>query len=105
MPNTVTKVRGHKLKAPTVFFSYCPLLEVAGVGDADNRSELQGRIDGRSGATALGYGIHTQGDTLEELRTMVKDAVDCYFDETMEAPQIVRLRERGSDQSSQRRSH
>ena len=40
---------------------------------------------------ALGYGIHTQGDTLEELRAMVKDAVDCYFDETMEAPQMIRL--------------
>jgi hypothetical protein len=42
-------------------------------------------------ATALGYGIHTQGDTLEELRAMVKDAVDCYFDETMEAPKLIRL--------------
>ena len=48
-------------------------------------------VDGGFTATALGYGIHTQGDTLEELRTMVKDAVDCYFDETMEAPQIMRL--------------
>jgi hypothetical protein len=25
------------------------------------------------------------------LRTMVKDAVRCYFDETMEAPKIIRL--------------
>jgi hypothetical protein len=32
-------------------------------------------------ATALGYGIHTQGETLEELRAMVKDAVACYFDD------------------------
>ena len=42
-------------------------------------------------ATALGYGIHTQGDTLEELRAMVKGAVDCYFDETMETPKLIRL--------------
>ncbi len=48
-------------------------------------------VDGGYNATALGYGIHTQGDTLEEVRTMVKDAVDCYFDETMEAPRIIRL--------------
>ncbi len=48
-------------------------------------------VDGGYTATALGYGIHTQGDTLEELRAMVKDAVDCYFDETMEAPKLIRL--------------
>lgn len=48
-------------------------------------------IDGGYNAAALGYGIHTQGDTLEELRAMVKDAVNCYFDESSEAPQIIRL--------------
>jgi predicted RNase H-like HicB family nuclease len=48
-------------------------------------------VDGGYTAVALGYGIHTQGDTLEELRAMVKDAVDCYFDETMEAPRLIRL--------------
>jgi hypothetical protein len=48
-------------------------------------------VDGGYTATALGYGIHTQGDTLEELRAMVKGAVDCYFDETMEAPKLIRL--------------
>jgi hypothetical protein len=42
-------------------------------------------------ATALGVGIHTQGETLEELRANVKDAVDCYFDETMVAPKVIRL--------------
>jgi predicted RNase H-like HicB family nuclease len=47
--------------------------------------------DGGFTASALGYGIHTQGDTVEEVRTMVKDAVRCYFDETMEAPKIIRL--------------
>ena len=47
--------------------------------------------DGGYTASALGYGIHTQGDTLEELRAMVKEAVACYFDKTMEAPKIIRL--------------
>jgi predicted RNase H-like HicB family nuclease len=47
--------------------------------------------DGGYVASALGYGIHTQGETLEELRAMVKDAVDCYFDETMQRPAIIRL--------------
>ncbi|MGA3046553.1 MAG: 2-oxoisovalerate dehydrogenase [Terracidiphilus sp.] len=48
-------------------------------------------VDGGFTASALGYGIHTQGDTVEEVRAMVKDAVRCYFDETMEAPKITRL--------------
>jgi predicted RNase H-like HicB family nuclease len=29
-------------------------------------------------ASALGLGIHTQGDTLEELRAQIRDAVGCY---------------------------
>lgn len=52
---------------------------------------LEDEVDGGYTANALGYGIHTQGETLEELRVMVKDAVDCYFDETMPAPRIIRL--------------
>jgi predicted RNase H-like HicB family nuclease len=47
--------------------------------------------DGGYTASALGYGIHTQGDTLEELRAMVRDAVHCYFDESSPAPKIIRL--------------
>lgn len=47
--------------------------------------------DGGFTASALGFGIHTQGETLEELRLMVKEAVDCYFDESMDAPKLIRL--------------
>ena len=42
-------------------------------------------------ASALGYGINTQGETLEELRAMVRDAVVCYFDDPQQAPKIIRL--------------
>ena len=42
-------------------------------------------------ASALGYGISTQGETLEELRDMVRDAVNCYFDDPVQAPKIIRL--------------
>jgi predicted RNase H-like HicB family nuclease len=42
-------------------------------------------------ATALGYGITTQGDTLDELRAMVRDAVNCYFDDPAAAPRLIRL--------------
>lgn len=48
-------------------------------------------IDGGYAASALGYGIHTDGDTLEELRRNVKEAVGCFFDETMELPRVIRL--------------
>ena len=48
-------------------------------------------VDGGFTASALGYGIHAQGDSVEELRTMVKEAVNCYFDESMDRPKIIRL--------------
>jgi len=48
-------------------------------------------VDGGYTASALVYGIHTQGDSLDELRAMVKDAVGCYFDEGMDPPKIIRL--------------
>jgi predicted RNase H-like HicB family nuclease len=48
-------------------------------------------VDGGYSATALGYGICTQAETLEQLRVMVKDAVACYFDESNPAPKIIRL--------------
>lgn len=41
-------------------------------------------------AKSLGYSIHTEGETLDELRENVKDAVKCHFDEK-EIPHIVRL--------------
>jgi len=52
---------------------------------------LEYEVDGGYTASALGVGIHTQGDTVAELRANVKEAVDCYFDETMEAPKVIRL--------------
>jgi predicted RNase H-like HicB family nuclease len=42
-------------------------------------------------ASALGYGISTQGETIEQLRSMVRDAVECYFDDPSKAPAIIRL--------------
>jgi predicted RNase H-like HicB family nuclease len=42
-------------------------------------------------ASALGFGIHTQAESVEELRARIREAVDCHFDETMEAPRIIRL--------------
>ena len=47
--------------------------------------------DGGYSASAPGYGIRTQADSIEELRRNVKEAVDCYFDETMTRPRLIRL--------------
>jgi hypothetical protein len=41
-------------------------------------------------ARALGHSIYTQGDTLEELRAMVQDAVRCHFEEGSR-PRVIRL--------------
>lgn len=47
--------------------------------------------DGGYSASALGYGIHTQGDSLDEIRRNVHEAVNCYFDENMSRPKLIRL--------------
>ncbi len=41
-------------------------------------------------AQALGHSIYTQADSLEELKEMIKDAVECHFDEE-DRPKIIRL--------------
>jgi predicted RNase H-like HicB family nuclease len=49
--------------------------------------------DGGFVATALGHAIATQGDSLEELREMVRDAVHCHFGdgESGPMPKLIRL--------------
>ncbi|MBM3883152.1 MAG: 2-oxoisovalerate dehydrogenase [Verrucomicrobia bacterium] len=42
-------------------------------------------------ASALGYGINTQADSLADLRSMVRDAVACYFEDPARAPKVIRL--------------
>ena len=41
-------------------------------------------------AKALGYSIFTDGNTIEELKIMVQDAVNCHF-EPSEKPTLIRL--------------
>jgi len=41
-------------------------------------------------ARALGYSIYTEGDTLEELKENIKDAVLCHFDKE-DIPQVIKL--------------
>ncbi|HHV06754.1 MAG TPA: 2-oxoisovalerate dehydrogenase [Firmicutes bacterium] len=41
-------------------------------------------------ARALGYPIFSEGDTLEEIRDAVRDAVRCHFDPG-NSPKVIRL--------------
>lgn len=61
-----------------------------------NSSEIifeitEDEVDGGYSASALGYGIRTQADSLGELRRNVREAVECYFDDTMQRPSVIRL--------------
>jgi len=47
-------------------------------------------MDGGYEAKALGYSIFSEAETLEELRTAIKDAVKCHFKDT-EAPHVIRI--------------
>ena len=40
-------------------------------------------------AKGLGVSIYTEGDTIEEIRTAVKDAVHCHYDD--EKKRLIRL--------------
>ena len=46
-------------------------------------------LEGGYTAKALGVSIFTQAESLEELREMVKDAVECHFDDSKK--RIIRL--------------
>ena len=52
--------------------------------------EVTEAVEGGYDARALGYSIFTQGDDWADLKAMVKDAVECHFDDGT-APKIIRL--------------
>ena len=51
---------------------------------------LEDDTEGGFVARALGHSIVTQADTWEKLRTQVRDAVRCHFEEG-QAPPVIRL--------------
>jgi predicted RNase H-like HicB family nuclease len=50
------------------------------------------KVDGGYTASAIGVGIHTQGETLEEVKRNILEAVDCHFDKPEDAPTVICLR-------------
>lgn len=51
---------------------------------------IEGSDEGGYTAKALGYSIYTEGETLDELKENIKDAVKCHFDKKT-LPHIARL--------------
>ena len=47
-------------------------------------------IEGGYNARAIGEAIFTQGDTMDELKANIRDAVQCHFDSD-KLPKIIRL--------------
>lgn len=52
---------------------------------------VENAVEGGYTARALGESIFTEGDDLEELRSNIRDAVDCHF-ESSEGPKMIRCR-------------
>ncbi len=77
---------------PTVWSSHFKIL----CGAAYNNSmkqvvfEVVDSPEGGYEATALGHRIYTQGETWENLKAMVQDAVRCHF-EQKDRPALIRL--------------
>ena len=53
--------------------------------------EVSEDIQGGYTASALGVGIHTQAESVEELKAMVRDVVECYYEDGDEKPSLIRL--------------
>lgn len=47
-------------------------------------------IEGGYNARALGESVFAQGENIEELRTNIRDAVDCHFEPDAK-PKVIRL--------------
>lgn len=47
-------------------------------------------VEGGYNAKALGEPIFTEGDSLDEIKQNIKEAVECHFDEG-DAPKLIRL--------------
>lgn len=47
--------------------------------------------DGGLTARALGEAIFTEAESMDELRTMVRDAVRCHFPDEAKRPRVIRL--------------
>jgi len=52
---------------------------------------IENDIEGGYTARALGYSIFTEGETLEELKKNIIEAIKCHFDNDEDIPKVIRL--------------
>jgi len=60
------------------------------MSDSEIIFEVSESPEGGYEARALGQAIFTQAETMDELKSMVQDAVRCHFDKA-EWPRVIRL--------------
>jgi hypothetical protein len=60
------------------------------MADSEIVFSVQESAEGGYEARALGYSIHTQAETLSDLRQALKDAVRCHFGDS-DQPKLIRL--------------
>jgi predicted RNase H-like HicB family nuclease len=48
-------------------------------------------VEGGFNARALGFSIFTQGETVEELKNNIRDALRCHFENEEDIPKVIRL--------------
>lgn len=51
---------------------------------------IEDALEGGFTARAVGQSIFTEGDTLEQLKFNIKEAVECHFDDDKK-PKLIRL--------------
>lgn len=51
---------------------------------------VEDALEGGYTAKAIGEGIFTEADTVEEIKKNIKEAVECHFDED-KRPKLIRL--------------
>ena len=60
------------------------------MADSEIIFSIQESPEGGYEARALGHSIFTQADSMEELKSMIRDAVSCHFADG-EKPNVIRL--------------
>ena len=81
-----------RLRWPVLVYSLVGVLKdgLPIMADQEIIFTVEDAPEGGYTARALGHAIFTQGETLEELRQMVRDAVNCHF-EKENKPHLIRL--------------
>ncbi|MCG7848950.1 MAG: hypothetical protein M8349_08275 [ANME-2 cluster archaeon] len=52
---------------------------------------IEDDLEGGYNAQALGYSIFTEGETVEEIKENIMNALRCHFDDAKDIPSVIRL--------------